>query len=100
HVIILTTNPTHEDVVYFSELGIKRIIRLRNREKERQQAFEELSAHLMTPVGRDLKEKAWLKVLRAIDTLPEDPPDTVIEKLEKTIQKLRDATPSARYLDA
>jgi hypothetical protein len=31
-IIVLTTNPIHEDVVYFSELGIKRIIRIRNRD--------------------------------------------------------------------
>jgi tetratricopeptide (TPR) repeat protein len=100
HIIVLTTDPTHEDVVYFSELGIKRIIRIRNREKERAQAAAELKHHLLTPVGRDNKEKAWLKVLRAIDTLPPEAPITFIEKLDKTIERLRDQTPSARYLDA
>lgn len=100
NIIILTTNPTHEDVVYFSELGIKRIILLRNRDRDRQHAFDELATHLTSSVGRDHKEKVWLKVLRAIDTLPPEPPETIVDKLEKTIQRLRDQTPSARYLDA
>ena len=55
-IIVLTTNPTHEDVVYFCELGVRRIIRLRNRDKDLIQAGRELDVHLTAAPEHDRKE--------------------------------------------
>src|SRR6185503_18487928 len=33
-IVVLTTNPTHEDVVYLAELNVRRIVKLRQRDKD------------------------------------------------------------------
>lgn len=99
-LIILTDNPTHEDVVYFSELGLRRIVRLRNREKELLQAGKELAVHLVAEPERDPVEQAWRKVLYLLDTLPDDAPPETLAKVEESIKKLKPAEFTARYHDA
>lgn len=100
HIVILTTNPTHEDVVYFSELGVRRIIRLRNREKDLIQAGRELDVHLGAEPDRDPVEDAWRKITYALDTLPDDVPPETLAKIEDSVRRLKPAEFTARYLDA
>jgi tetratricopeptide (TPR) repeat protein len=99
-IIILTTNPTREDVVYFNELGIRRIIRLRNREKEREIATKELKHHITMPCEMDKRELAWHKILYALDTLPSEPKLETVSKIEDALKKLKSEPLSAKYLDA
>jgi len=100
HVIVLTTNPTHEDVVYFSELGIRRIIRIRNRDKDLQSASDELIEHLLEDGAKNKAEVAWNKLLQSIDTTPADAPANFVERVTAAVQKLKPQTLNARWLDA
>jgi tetratricopeptide (TPR) repeat protein len=100
HIIVVTTNPNHEDVVYFAELGIRRIIRLRNRDKELKQAAAELDEHLIVGGDKNKMDVAWNRILHGIDTTPAEVPEEIISKLEKAIASLKPNTESARWLDA
>lgn len=99
-VIVLTGNPTHEDVVYFSELGVKRLVRLRQRDKDIERAAEELVSHLSSAPESDQIERAWRKVLYTLDTLPPKPPAEMVARLEDMVRRLKPAEYTARYLDA
>ncbi len=99
-IIVLTTNPTHEDVVYFSELGVRRIIRLRQRDKDLAQAARELDLHLTAEPEHDRREIAWRKLLYALDTLPDTVPPEAVDKLDEAVRKLRPDEFTARYFDA
>jgi tetratricopeptide (TPR) repeat protein len=99
-IIILTGNPTHEDVVYFSELGIKRIITLRNRDVDRGRIINELKTHICEPPERNKYEAAWRRIHRAIDHMPAAPDTPFLERLEEAVRKLTRTPPSARCLDA
>lgn len=99
-IIVLATNPTHEDVVYFSELGVRRIIRLRNRDKDLMQAGRELDLHLTAEPENDKKEIAWRKLLYVLDTLPEQVTPEAINRIEDGVRKLKPDEFTARYLDA
>ncbi len=101
NVIVLTSNPTHEDVVYFSELGIRRIIRLRNRDKELVQSATELVQHIRNTNPEERAEIAWRRILRTLDHLQADVSQEKLDKLEDSIEQLsRDHAGTARYLDA
>ncbi len=101
-VIVVTTNPTREDVVYFSELGIRKIIKLRNRDREIVQASQELNLHLRNTRSSNPLEQAWRGLLRAIEILPENPPFERILRIESALDllKAKEAKLSARYHDA
>lgn len=99
-VVVLTTNPTHEDVVYFSELGVRRIIRVRNRDKDLIQAGRELDLHLTAEPESDRKEITWRKLLYVLDTLPEKVAAETVQRIEEGVRKLKPEEFTARYLDA
>ena len=104
-IIVLTTNPIHEDVVYFSELGIRRVVRMRNREKELGACRLEIEQHsreASNPSPRPTIEILWRKILAAIDRLPPtDVDQALLDKIEENIKKLRgNNLPAARDLDA
>ena len=104
-IIILTTNPTHENMVYFSELDIHRIIRLRAREKDLEKAALEFSQHFQacqnaTP-DTTRGEAAWRHILQQLDSLPKNPDPETLDSIQKAVDRLNgDSTPTARYLDA
>ncbi len=99
-VIVLTANPTHEDVVYFNELGVRAIIRLRNRDKDLATSTKEFIDYLTQKVQVDPNEKLWRKLQYTLDTLPDTVGEDVILKLEAALAKLRTEHLTARYLDA
>ena len=99
-IIILTTNPTHEDVVYFSELGVRRIVRMRNRDKDLISSAREIATHLSSLPVTDRIEQTWRRILFAIDTLPDTPPAEMLAKVEDSVRKLKTEEFTARYLDA
>jgi len=104
-IIVLTTNPTHEDVVYFSELGIRRIIRLRARDKDLEKAALEFAQHFQAcqnaAPDTSRGEAAWRHILQQLDSLPKNPESATLDALQATVDQLNgDTTPTARYLDA
>lgn len=99
-IVVVTTNPTHEDVVYFSELGVRRIVRLRNRDKDLLQAGRELDMHLTAEPDRDRREQQWRKIHYVLDTLPAEVPGDTINQLEQSIRGLKPEELTARYLDS
>ncbi len=103
-IIVLTSNPIHEDVVYFSELGIRRIVRIRNRDKELTICEEELVQHINEATAEQPKatiEILWRKIISAIDRLPDDADQMILKRIEDNITKLRGAgKETARDIDA
>jgi tetratricopeptide (TPR) repeat protein len=99
-IVVLTTNPTHEDVVYFAELGVRRILRVRNRDKELGEAARELDAHVLAPEGHDKVEQAWRRVLYVLDTLPDNVTPEMLARVEDNVRRLKPPEFTARYLDA
>lgn len=90
-LVVITTNPVHEDVVFFSELGITRVIRPRQRDRELLLAIDELRQHIreiVTPTGKATIDDLWQTVFAAIQKIPLNPPETVIGKIEERITKL------------
>lgn len=100
-ILTITTNPTREDVVYCNELGLRRIIRLRNRDKEILQAQQELGNHMKSHGFASKIEEQWNRVQRAVELLPDEPTVEQFEKLKKLIESLQkqDYKLSARYFD-
>ncbi|MCX6126686.1 MAG: hypothetical protein NTV34_18285 [Proteobacteria bacterium] len=103
-VIVLTSNPIHEDVVYFNELGLRRIIRIRNREKEIELSRSELTQSVAEAIQerpRPTIESLWRKVLAALDRLTQNPDPEILQKIKDNVIKLKgEAKASARDLDA
>lgn len=100
-VIVLTTNPTHEDVVYFSELGVRHIITLRQRDKDLAQAADELGTIINGSQTRNTQEKSWQKLHHKLDTLPEkNIPESTLIEIEEDVRRLKPSEYTARYLDA
>ncbi len=101
HVIVLTTNPVHEDVVYFTELGIKRVIKLRHREEDLQNSATEFKRHLFEDFSTNPSEIVWNKIQRALDFMPRKNNSERLKKLKLVIghQKSTLKKPSSRLLD-
>ena len=105
-IIILTSDPIHEDVVYFSELGLKKIVRVRNRTPDTDTWSDELKSHIAEAIADDSESKNvevhWRKVLRWIDSLSQPCPPEKVQAVEARILRLRPIgqVASARELDA
>ena len=104
-IIVITTNPIHEDVVYFSELGVRRIVRARHRERDMALAAGEIRQHIndiVTPPSKASIETLWRKIIVALDSVTENAPESLLARIEENIKKLRDpAKPvTARELEA
>ena len=88
-VVIITTNPIHEDVVYFSELGIKRVIRVRQREQDVQRATSEIQSNIksiMSPTKLTSEEYLWRRIQSRIDSLPDDFSEEQLSEIETAIE--------------
>lgn len=102
NVIIITANPVREDVVYLSELGVKRLIRVRHKDTDIKKFADELKMHFAEDFTRDKMELGWQKLQRATDFVTKSTPPTRLERLYEAAQRLNTAQggkPSARYLD-
>ena len=109
-IIILTTNPIHEDVVYFSELGVKKIARLRHREKDLIASRQEITKWLegittnnnnVAVIQKTSLDQLWTKLLKGIDKLTPESSSQAIASLEQSLEKITaGAPPQARGLDA
>ncbi len=104
-IIVVTTNPIHEDVVYFSELGIRRIVRARHREIEMKRSAAEIRQHvieILNPPKTASVEGLWRKILVALDRITKNAPESLLSRIEENIIKLRDPSKpvTARELEA
>lgn len=102
-VIALTMTASREDSVFRqNDLGIHKVVAIRNRKDHLEKATEKFRHWLQ--VGNPLKgiEKAWQNLYRFTATLDmEKPSDTEISKLEKALRKVLEfiGKPNSRYLD-
>ena len=72
-IIIVTSNPIHEDVVYFSELGVTRIVRARNRSEDLKSLELEIKNHVDSILSSATNnETSWRKLRTAIDRISSD----------------------------
>jgi tetratricopeptide (TPR) repeat protein len=102
-LIIVTTDPLHEDVIYFSELGLCRIVRLRNREDELKKASTELKSHfdaIKKPTSDT--ETSWRQLRHSIERLKGDDSPVVVVQIRNQLDRLAAQTscPPARKLEA
>lgn len=101
-VIAMSTNDSHDVTVFQNDLGIHKMIKLRNRKDHLAKARSTFSQWLK--IGNPLKgiEKAWHNLYRftaAVDL--EGPKDSEVAKLDDALAKVLShiGTPNARYLD-
>jgi tetratricopeptide (TPR) repeat protein len=102
NIIVVMAVPIRDDILYLSELGVKRIVRIRHKDEEFRRATDELRVHLRDAFSRDQIETGWLKLQRAMDFLVEGEKLARLERLYKLAEKLHRAQefkPSARFLD-
>jgi len=101
-IIVLTSNPTHEDVVYFNELGVRRIVRLRNRAPELEQSGKEIARHLGQGLPNATRlDVIWRGILRSIDLIDDATSRDQLDRIERAIETFDVAKgSSARKLDA
>ncbi len=102
-VIVITTNPVHEDVVYFSELGLTKIIRVRNRDVDLNSATKDLCKHILCVKTKNLDiDSQWRQLRVRIERLPENPSQQDHLDIEKCIIRLAEQAhqTSARRLEA
>jgi pentatricopeptide repeat protein len=101
-IVILSTNPTHEDVVYFSELGLRRIIHLRNVSTQLDISAAEILNHIGSPPKKGKTDRIWRKLIMTIDALPGNADPSIIDDLDSKLEDLKKADrdeASARYYD-
>ena len=81
-IIVLTSAPLRQDVIYFYELGLFHIIRLENNKPSLLRARKEFSdiMHNVSDKRKDQK-KAWTKVGRALDMVMQKPSRDLVNRL-------------------
>lgn len=101
-VIVLTTNPTHEDVVYFGELGIKQVIKLRNRDKDLQKSGSELEQLILQTRTKNPLDLEWRRLQKHIDSIDSETAAANLPKILHRLSLLAAATGAnnAKTLDA
>lgn len=102
-IIVITTNPVHQDVVYFSELGLIKIIRVRNRDIDVIAASKELSKHLIGVQDQMVDDDSkWRQLRVRIERLPRSSSTPDYSDIEKCIASLSEEThqKSSRRLEA
>lgn len=102
-LIVVTTDPLHEDVIYFSELGLCRIVRLRNREDELKKASIELKSHfeaIKNPTPDT--DTSWRQLRQSIERLKAGESEVVIAQIRDRLDRLaaQNSGSPARKLEA
>jgi pentatricopeptide repeat protein len=102
-VIVVTSNPQHEDVVYFSELGVKRIVRLTLRAKSLKDSAVELARHVVGKTPTSETDKQWSRLLRVLSHCTAKTTEAQLNKLDRAINAMAERAgqkDNAIYLDA
>lgn len=99
-VIIVSNEPSREDVIYFSELGISKIVLLADNAMQSGSAVKELR-RLLNNKEPNSQMKQWRKLQKTIDQLPDHSDPEKIEQLKQQLEQLASDNDrlSARYLD-
>ncbi len=101
-VIILTTDPIHEDVVHFGELGVQKVIRIKNIDTHLEKTSLDL-IQMLPHADLPQRRNPWTKLLRALNNLPENSSSEVLKKMDDAVEMLSrtvDKQKTARYYDA
>lgn len=102
-LVVVTTNPLHEDVVYFGELGIWRLVRARNRQEDLKNAAAEIKQHIAS-IAKQTKdhESNWRQLQRRLDRLSQPVSTETEEFIRGRIEDLSNKNPSnaARQFEA
>lgn len=101
-VIILTTNPRQEDVYYFSELGVTKIVRIIQHRPGLERAYREIRQHFRNQ-PRHPMDNAWKRLQMYIDRSGPKAKAEHIATLEKALQDIKgrlNGKTSPKYFDA
>lgn len=102
-LVVVTTNPLHEDVVYFGELGIWRLVRARNRQEDLKNAAAEIKQHIAS-IAKQTKdhESNWRQLQRRLDRLSQPVSTETEEFIRGRIEDLSNKNPNnaARQFEA
>jgi tetratricopeptide (TPR) repeat protein len=98
-IVVVTTDPTHEDVVTIAELGITRIVRLGTKEKDTARAMTELQNHISAKHSLSPAEIRWRQLIRTATMLSESSPAECRDHVASELRDLGGADRSARYYD-
>lgn len=102
-VLVITTNPAREDVYYFRELGLERIIRVEHSKLKIQSTVMDIKKHLTNSIASKPNEESWRRIHGALDQLNSSSTPKHFESIEKAIgimQKRSKDSNSATILDA
>lgn len=100
-VIVLIDNPTHEDIVYFAELGVLKTVPMAQFGKGKDLTLRHLEKHL-SPLSGSKEDHVWRKLIQIFDNLPHQPEEEMLAKLETKLAEFQQKTSeqrSARYLN-
>jgi tetratricopeptide (TPR) repeat protein len=100
-IIVITTDPRRDDVIYLGELGVKKILRVRHRQEEISQAQKQFQKFLSQNLPVSPIDNAWDKIQKTIETLTPQSEHALVSKVENSLefmkQKIGSAT--ARYFE-
>jgi pentatricopeptide repeat protein len=102
-VVVVTTNPRHEDVVYFSELGVKQVIRPQFSEKKIKVAGADFQNLIQGKARQSRWDREWHRILRMLAHCSPKTPHGQLDKLRKSVEAVHakvQQKESAVYLDA
>ncbi|MGE0174271.1 MAG: tetratricopeptide repeat protein [Oligoflexales bacterium] len=102
-VIVVTTNPRHEDVVYFSELSVKQVIRPQFSAKKIKEAGGDLQNMVKGNARQTKWDRDWHRTLRMLAHCSPKTPPGQLDKLRKSIEAIHARSQqkeSAVYFDA
>ena len=101
-IVIITSAPLRQDVIYFYELGLFHIIRLENNKPQLARARKELleTFHDVSDKRKDQK-RAWTKIGRVLDSVISKPSKDLISRLDHISQSFAQlgAAENAVYFD-
>lgn len=102
-VIVLTTNPTHEDVIYFNELDIRKILRINQKYRRFDNSDSSFIDLLMNEKEKNPTQYAWQKILRVLRNLSKNSPLEIVNKISDAVERAYKSggmKPNSIYYDA
>ncbi|MFW7377612.1 MAG: tetratricopeptide repeat protein [Oligoflexus sp.] len=101
-IIVIVTEPSREDIIYFSEMGLQKIVRIANNAMQAGNGIKDLHRLLTSPEQNNQSHaRQWVVLRQEADQLPMDADENLAEELWKKLENLANDKDrlSARYLD-
>jgi tetratricopeptide (TPR) repeat protein len=100
-ILVITSEPSREDVIYFSELGLKKIVRLIANNMQISKSIQEIAREVAHPRPVTAKYQEWLRLQRTADQLEMPADEQQIRRLQAQLEQVADDTTrgTARYFD-